>query len=206
MKVKICGITNLEDALLCESLGADALGFIFYNESKRYINTSSAKEIIPLLSPFTMKVGVFVNENPVAVNRIIHNIGLNAVQLHGDEEPEYLKNIHADRIKSFRIKNNFNFDFVKRYEDCYYLFDAYSQNNYGGTGEIFDWKIIPKSLSRKIILAGGISVDNVETIFNEIKPAAIDVSSSLEIEPGKKDRKKVEEFFNKLKKIRSKKW
>jgi phosphoribosylanthranilate isomerase len=206
MKVKICGITNLEDALICESLGANALGFIFYDESKRRIDVTAAKEIIHKLSPFTMKVGVFVNENPDTVNRIIHDVSLNTAQLHGDEEPEYLEKIYAARIKTFRIKNNFNFESLNRYKNCGYLLDTFSQIEYGGTGKRFNWEMIPISLRDKIILAGGISTDNIEQIFNEINPTAIDILSSLEIEPGKKDKKKVEEFFNKIKTIRSKKW
>jgi phosphoribosylanthranilate isomerase len=198
MKVKTCGITNLEDALLCESAGADALGFIFYKKSKRYIEPDSAKEIIKHLSPFTMKVGVFVNNSPDMINAIAADLCLNAVQLHGEESPGTVRKINFPVIKSFRINNLFDFSILEQYSDAYFLFDTYSDVEYGGTGKTFNWEIIPHALKDKIILAGGISIDNIEDIFYKLKPAAVDLSSSLESRPGKKDTKKVKEFFKKI--------
>jgi len=198
MKVKICGITNLEDALLCESQGADALGFIFFRKSKRYIKPELAKKIIMHLSPFTMKVGVFVNESADFINETAADLNLNAVQLHGEESPDSAGKIYLPAIKSFRINNEFDFSVLKKYSNNSFLFDTYSDSDYGGTGRRFNWELIPGDIRNKIILAGGVSTDNIEDIFNYIKPAAVDLSSSLESEPGKKDKDKVEEFFKKI--------
>ncbi|OGV03872.1 MAG: hypothetical protein A2330_10340 [Ignavibacteria bacterium RIFOXYB2_FULL_36_7] len=209
MKVKICGITNVEDALLCESLGADALGFIFYKGSKRFVEPEVAGEIIAKLSPFTVKVGVFVNSSPEEINKTVMEIKLNVVQLHGDENPEVISKINFPVIKSFRIKNGFDFSVLTKYERVSYLFDTYlpggqagSEKEYGGTGKIFNWKLIPEELRNKIILSGGISINNIEEIYKNIKPAAVDLSSSLEIKPGKKDREKVKEFFKTINYLR----
>ena len=196
MRVKICGITNLEDALTCQELGADALGFIFYNKSKRFIPPAKAAEIVRNLSPFIMKVGVFVNESPEIINQIADDVKLNAVQLHGEESPEFLKMIPFQVIKSFRINNGFDFSILDNYKNAWYLFDSFSEKEYGGTGKSFNWNIIPEDIRSKIILAGGVSSDNITEIYHKIKPAAVDISSSLELEPGKKDKGKVEQFFN----------
>ncbi len=203
MKVKICGITNIEDALLCESHGADALGFIFYRESKRYISPQSASEIISRLSPFTLKVGVFVNESIEIVNNITEKIKLNAVQLHGDESAEHAEELFAPVIKSFRINNGFDFTVLNEFKNVSYLLDTYSKAGYGGTGKIFNWDLIPEHLRTRVILAGGINLDNIEFIYKKINPAAVDLSSSLEVKPGIKDGEKVKIFFNKLSNIRS---
>ncbi len=202
VKIKVCGITNLEDALISEECGADAVGFIFYKNSKRFIEPESAKEIICSLSPFTMKVGVFVNESPDFINETAKNLGLNAVQLHGEEEPELINKISYPKIKSFRINNDFDFSKLNEYSNTAFLFDTYSTSEYGGTGKPFDWRLIPGELKNKIILAGGISINNIEEIVNLIKPAAVDLSSSLESEPGKKNKEKVYEFFNKINYLR----
>ncbi|MEO8232892.1 MAG: phosphoribosylanthranilate isomerase [Ignavibacteriota bacterium] len=199
MKVKICGITNLEDALLCEKLGADALGFIFYDKGKRHIEPNSAADIIKLLSPFTLKVGVFVNEIPENINAISKLAGLNIVQLHGDESPQQIIEINLPAIKAFRVSDDFDFDILNDYKNCYFLFDTYSVSEYGGTGTIFNWNIIPQVLKCKIILSGGVSSSNINRIVKEINPCAVDISSSLEEYPGKKSEIKLKEFFNILK-------
>ena len=198
MKIKICGITNLEDALLCESLGADAIGFIFYSKSKRYVTPESAKEIVKQLSAFTIKVGVFVNETPEIINQISKMVGLNFAQLHGDESPQLVEEINLPVIKSFRIDGKFDFEVLNNYQNCYYLLDTFSESDYGGTGKTFDWKLIPDRLKSKIILSGGISSSNIQKLKQEINPYAIDVSSSLEEFPGKKSENKLKEFFNNL--------
>jgi phosphoribosylanthranilate isomerase len=202
LRVKICGITNLEDALLCESLGADALGFILYKKSKRFVEPEVVGKITSELSPFIVKVGVFVNEDTNVINEIAVTSGLNVVQLHGDEKPEIIPKINFPAIKSFRISNGFDFSILKKFEKASYLFDTYSEKEYGGTGKIFNWKLIPSELRRKIILSGGISVDNIEEIYTNIQPAAIDLSSSIESEAGKKDEKKAKEFFKKINYLR----
>ena len=204
MKVKVCGITSLEDALICEACGADALGFIFYRESKRYIKPEAAKEIIKSLSPFTMKVGVFVDEPIEGINLIASEIKFNAIQLSGNESPEYSSKIILPVIKGFRIKADFDFSIIKRYKNTAYLLDAFSSEEFGGTGKKFNWNLIPAHLKNKIILAGGVSVDNIENIYTEIKPAAVDLSSSLEKASGIKDKEKVVNFFKKFNSLRAK--
>ncbi len=198
MKVKICGITNLEDALCAVECGADALGFVFFDKSKRYISPREARKIISQLPPFVYSVGVFVNENPEEINSIASEIKLNAVQLHGDEDSEYLEKINLPIIKAFRVNDNFDWAVLSKFT-CNTLLDTYSKY-FGGSGEKFNWKIIPTEIRNKIILSGGIDVNSLSTIINEIKPAAIDLSSSLEEKPGKKDHNKIKIFFEELKK------
>ena len=195
MKVKICGITNTEDALLCESAGANALGFIFYKKSKRFILPKTAKEIIDHLSPFTVKVGVFVNETAKNINSIAEFTGLNLVQLHGDEEPNIITKIKFPVIKAFRVNEEFNYNIIEKFKNSYILLDSLSKNAYGGTGNSFNWNSIPLKIRNKIILSGGVSNKNIQYIIDNIKPAAVDLSSSIEDFPGKKSKQKVMEFF-----------
>lgn len=204
MKVKICGITNIEDALLAEQLGADAIGFIFYKASKRYISPEVAELISNNLSAFTLKVGVFVNETEDEINRIAKAAKLNLIQLHGDEMPELAPRLLLPSIKSFRIKEDFDFSLLEKYPSANFLLDTFSQNEFGGTGKTFDWNIIPLPIRSRIIIAGGVSEKNVEEIFTKINPYAVDVSSSLEISPGKKDHDKMKSFFQIINQLRSK--
>ena len=203
MRVKICGITNTSDALICQRQGADALGFVFYHGSKRYIAPDQAQQITAGLSPLIMKIGVFVNESAKMINKIATQIGLNAVQLHGEEPPDYVTKIHLPVIKSFRVDPEFDFSKLKDYQNCYYLLDTFSAQEYGGTGIAFNWQRIPEELRQSIILAGGISTDNIDVIYREIKPVAIDISSALEEYPGKKDPEKIRQFMNKYKSLKN---
>ncbi|MBI5661198.1 MULTISPECIES: phosphoribosylanthranilate isomerase [Ignavibacterium] len=202
MKIKVCGITNPADALLCEQLGADAIGFVFYPGSKRHIMPDEAAEIVKQLNPFTIKVGVFVDENPVLINEIVRTVGLNMVQLHGGETPEDISLMNVPAIKSFRVDNNFDFSVLEHYSDSLILLDSFDKEEFGGTGKTFNWSIIPENVKSKIILAGGINSGNIEDVFHKVKPKAIDVSSSLEEFPGKKSKEKVIQFFNKINSIR----
>jgi phosphoribosylanthranilate isomerase len=202
MQVKICGITNINDALLSCELGANALGFIFYEKSKRYISYVQATEIIRQLPPFVLKVGIFVNPLIHEINEAALSIGLNAVQLHGDETPSYIEQINLPVIKAFRINNEFDYRQMEVYKNCTFLLDSYSPDNLGGTGMTFDWTTIPMKFREQVILAGGISSENIEYIFKHIKPQAIDLSSSLESSPGRKDPNKLKEFFTKVNKLR----
>ena len=202
MKIKICGITNTEDALRAESLGADALGFIFYKKSKRYISPVEVKKITKELSPFTTKVGVFVNDTLQQINKVSEETGINVVQLYGNEDPDTLSNLLLPVIKVFRINDKFDFGQLDNYMDFTILLDKHSDNDFGGTGKKFNWEIIPIDIRGKIILAGGISIEDLDSLMKKFKPAGIDLSSSLESEPGKKDRKKMEEFFKKVNQLR----
>lgn len=195
MKIKVCGITNIDDARLCESLGADAQGFIFYKESKRFVTKQKAKEIIDALNPFTLKVGVFVNESASTINNFIKEIGLNIVQLHGNESLNDVQKINSPVIKAFRVSDTFDYELINQYNNNFIMLDNHDANFIGGTGKKFDWNNIPEKIKSRIILAGGIDLQNLELIFKDIKPFAIDVSSSLENSPGKKDKNKLIEFF-----------
>jgi phosphoribosylanthranilate isomerase len=199
VRVKICGITNLEDALLCQKYGADALGFIFYQKSPRYISPEKAAEITAHLSPFITKTGVFVNESAENINRTAETAGLSLVQLHGDESPDFARNIKLPVMKAFRIKEGFDFKLLEQYPGCSFLLDSFDTDAYGGSGQSFDWQLIPEKLRHRIVLAGGVSLENIEKICTDIKPAAVDVSSSLEDAPGIKNHEKVIEFLNRIK-------
>lgn len=205
MRIKICGITNIEDALKAYGLGADALGFIFYKNSKRFIDAEKVKTIISELPPFIEKIGVFVNEVLAEINRIAEYCGLTNAQLHGDESPEICDAVSVPVIKAFRVNENFDFEIMNNYKVNHFLLDAFDKNEYGGTGLKFNWNLIPSHLRKKIILAGGITIENLEEIICKISPAAIDLSSSVESEPGKKDHKKLKEFFEKFNELREKK-
>ncbi len=204
MRVKICGITNLDDAKLCCELGADAIGFIFYEKSKRFIDYASADEIINSLPAFITKVGVFVNERLETINNVSQKLGLNVVQLHGDEKPSDIDKINLPVIKSFNINEHFDFLQLKYYGNASLLLDTYSKEQLGGTGISFDWSLIPPDLKNKIILAGGVSAANIEYIYNNIQPQAVDLSSSVESSSGKKDRTKLKEFFKIFNQLRCK--
>lgn len=202
IRIKVCGITNLEDAKLCYELGADALGFIFYEHSKRYIDFEKAFTIISELPAFVSKVGVFVNEPFITINHIAQSVGLTHVQLHGDEDQLFINKVNHPVIKALRVNKDFAFSSLNFYSGCTILLDTFSDKEIGGTGLTFDWNTIPKDLRSKVILAGGVSVDNIVDIFTKIKPQAVDISSSLETEAGKKDEKKLREFFHVINQLR----
>ena len=204
MRVKICGITRTADAKICEDLGAHALGFIFYPESPRYIRPEEAAEIIAQTGPFIDKVGVFVNESAERVNEIAARCRLSMVQLHGEESPEYIRQIHVPVIKGWRVSADFDYQKLNQYRDCFVLLDAYVASGYGGTGKTFDWSRIPGEIRSKLILAGGVSVENIAYIYQHIQPAAVDLSSSVESAPGVKDNDKIRVFMNAVKKIQTK--
>lgn len=196
--IKICGITNLEDALLSIEAGAYALGFNFYKRSPRYIEPAKAREIIEKLPDSILNVGVFVNEElPDDVARITYEAKLNAVQLHGEESNEYcaaLKNYRV--IKALRVSDDFKPEDVLKFDVDAILLDAYSRDEHGGTGKIFDWRIARETqkLFPKLFLAGGLTPDNISEAIKEVKPYAVDACSGLEITNGKKDSAKVKAF------------
>ena len=201
--VKICGITNLEDALASCEYGADAIGFIFYRNSPRFIEPHKAGEIIKKIPPFVAAVGVFVNEDISAVNKIAREAGLNAVQLHGNESTEFCEKITGRVIKSFKVKKGEAktlYHEMQKYNVSGYLLDTYKEELEGGTGVVFDWDIAMEAgrLGR-IILAGGLTPENVADAIKKARPYAVDVSSGVEERPGKKDLKKVREFIRKAK-------
>ena len=200
-KVKICGITNLEDALLCVKFGADALGFNFYPKSPRYILPEKAREIIRQLPAEVLKVGVFVNESLEKIAEIAATAELNALQLHGEETPEFTKELKTktglEIIKAFRVSSEFQPEDVLQYEVDAILLDAYNPQEHGGTGETFNWEIAEKvqEIFPKMYLAGGLNQDNIARAIFEVKPFAVDACSGLEIEKGKKEKTKLINFI-----------
>ena len=196
-KVKICGITNREEGLAAEEFGADALGFVFYRKSPRYIKPEQARKIIGQLGPFVIPVGVFVNEERKNIKEIIAATGIEAVQLHGEESPAYCASFRNVKvIKAFRVSDEFDLERLNHYTVDAFLLDAYSKAAYGGTGETFSWEIARRAKAYgRIILAGGLTPENVAGAIREVEPYAVDVSSGVEQSPGVKDREKVRTFI-----------
>ena len=196
-KIKICGITNLEDALAAAEYGADAVGFIFYAGSRRFIDPESVSEITKKLPPFLKKIGVFVNEEPERVIDITDIAGLDIVQLHGDETPHYCRDLNFPHIKSFRVKDSLDPDEIRKFDTPFVLFDTYSEKEYGGTGSAFNWNLLKdKQLDDKyVIISGGLDPGNVSEGIKKTMPYAVDVSSGVELSPGKKDKEKIKNFI-----------
>lgn len=196
-KVKICGITNTEDAMLAAGLGAWAIGFIFYSKSPRYITPEKAQEISQKIKEYgTKTIGVFVNEKPEIINEIAEIVKLDYVQLHGNETVEDCEKLNIPFIKTIRDINETGI-----YSNAIaFLVDAVDTENWGGTGKLADWEFA-KSLKKHniLILSGGLSSDNIEKVLHVVKPDFVDLSSSLEISPGKKNHKLMREFFEKIK-------
>jgi phosphoribosylanthranilate isomerase len=202
VRVKICGITRIEDAILCAELGADAIGFIFYKNSKRFIEYATAKSIIDALPFFIHKVGVFVDQSIDIINQKAKSIGLTAVQLHGNETQSDIEKINLPVIKALRISDESDLYQINNYKNCKILLDAFSNNELGGTGKKFNWNLIPEEIKNNIILSGGIKINDLEFIFSQIKPEGIDLSSGVEVLPGIKDHKILTEFFIEYRKLR----
>ena len=202
VKVKICGLTNLEDAFASVNFGADYLGFILYPKSPRYISPERAYEILKKIPEGVKKVAVVVNGEPQFLKELL-NTGFDFVQLHGDEKPEILKALHPERvIKVFRIGKDLNFEQLKGWEGVFaFLLDTYKRGVYGGTGETFNWDIAEEFVKRgyRIFLSGGLNPDNVERAVCKVKPYAVDVSSGVELKKGKKDLEKLRKFIERAK-------
>jgi phosphoribosylanthranilate isomerase len=202
VRVKICGITNPEDASLAAALGAHALGFIFYPKSPRSVKPEAAQDIIRRLPPFVLSVGVFVDEEAGVVREIAATVGLDWVQLHGQETPEYCRSLGRRVVKGFRIKNQSSLKVLPNYRSAVQaiLLDTYRPGTPGGTGETFDWKVARQAKEYgPIILAGGLTPTNVAQAIGVAQPAAVDVASGVEKEPGRKDSEKLKAFFESVK-------
>jgi phosphoribosylanthranilate isomerase len=195
--VKICGITNIADALAATNAGADALGLMFYEKSPRNIALKNAAEIARQLPPYVIKVGVFVNTPETEVMRAVSECGLNILQFHGDETPDYCQLFPVMTIKAFRIRDAASLKALSDYKTDAWLLDAYSPDKPGGTGEKFNWDLAMEAqkLGRPIFLAGGLTPENVAEAVGRVRPYAVDVSSGVEASPGKKDHEKVRAFI-----------
>ena len=198
--VKICGITNLDDALAAVAAGADALGFNFYKPSPRYITPQHAREIIEQLPKSLLTVGVFVNEeSPDVVRSIAGEAGIRALQLHGDESPEYCRELAGYYvIKTFAVSDTFDVATAKAYDVEAIMLDTKHNRLRGGTGRVFDWSVARQAALTipKLFLAGGLSPENIENAVEIVRPFAVDACSALEDTPGKKNPERMRVFVN----------
>ena len=202
VKVKICGMTNLKDALLAAESGADAVGFIFYKESPRSISQKEVKEIVVQLPPFVETVGVFANETSDKVNRIAERCRLTAVQLHGNESPAFCRRIKGRVVKAFRVKDAESLKGISGYDVSGFLLDSYNDGGRGGTGQVFDWNLALRAKKQGlVIIAGGLNPYNVYTAIHRIKPYGVDVCSGVEKSAGVKDPQKISEFIRAVRKF-----
>jgi len=201
LRVKICGITNLDDALAAIHYGADALGFVFYPQSPRSVTPQMAKEIISALPPFITTVGVFVNERISEIERIARLSGIDIIQLHGSESPEYCNNLNKKIIKAIRVKDLTDLEPLKHYNTSAFLLDTYTPEHIGGTGLVFNWEIaIEAKRFGRVILAGGLNPENIGDAVKMVQPYGVDVASGIEgSEKGKKDHKKLRLFIERAK-------
>jgi phosphoribosylanthranilate isomerase len=196
---KICGITNLSDAQAAAIHGASAIGFIFYEKSSRAISIEDAKFISRHLSNDISKVGVFVNHDKAFIEEAIRSVSLNIIQLHGDETPGFCNQFDVPVFKAVRIKNEASLSVMDQYNVAGFLLDTFSNKQYGGTGETFDWSLLNEQIDTPIILSGGLNPDNILDAIDSVNPAAIDVNSGVELSPGKKDHQKINLLFENLK-------
>ena len=204
VRIKICGITNLEDALLSARLGAHALGFIFYPKSPRKVEVEAAREIISQLPPFILTVGVFVDEEAASVREVATRAGLDWLQLHGKESPEYCRSLGRRVIKAFRIQDESSLAEIAKYQGSVqaFLLDTYKKGEVGGTGETFNWDTARQARQYgPIILAGGLTSANVAQAITIAQPQAVDVASGAEASPGKKDQDKLRAFFKAIERV-----
>ena len=195
--VKICGLTREEDALAAAQLGAHALGFVFYPPSPRHIDARRAAQIIRQLPPFVTTVGLFVNADAAEVLRILDEVPLGLLQFHGDETPQYCAQFRKPYIKALRVRPETDLlQYALGFKDARgLLLDAYVAGIPGGTGESFDWDLIPPGLPLPVVLSGGLHSANVGAAIQRVRPCAVDVSSGVEASRGIKDMQKMQDFF-----------
>ncbi len=200
MKIKICGITNREDADGAVAAGADALGFVMYRKSPRWVDPSVARTIVAGLPPFVLPVGVFVNEEGETVRALMDECGFVFAQLHGDESPLYCQDLRRPALKALRLKDRDTILTLAGFQGQAnvrgFVIDAYSDHTYGGTGQTVDWTLaLEAAQSAPIILAGGLNPANVAEAIRMVRPYGVDVSSGVEKSPGKKDHHKLKAFI-----------
>ena len=203
--VKICGITNLDDALAAVEAGADALGFNFYKPSPRYITPQHASEIIDQLPKSLLTVGVFVDARLDSVKAIAQEANLQALQLHGDESPAYCRELATNHyvIKTFAVSDSFDLETPNAYEVEAIMLDTKHNSLRGGTGRVFDWSVAQRLAATipKLFLAGGLSPENIENAIKTVRPFAVDACSALEDNPGKKNEERMRVFVNTVRRV-----
>lgn len=200
IRIKICGITRVEDAVAAARLGADAVGLVFYSGSPRAVTCDKAREIAAALPPFVAKVGLFVNAGHAAINEILQSVPLDVIQFHGDEEPADCTLYSKPYIKAVKMHPDVN---VRQQASKYaaaaaLLLDTYQEGRHGGTGQTFDWSRIPEDLHKPLILAGGLTPANVAEAVMRTRPYAVDVSGGVETGKGIKDARKMAEFIREV--------
>lgn len=197
-RVKICGITTSQDALMACQYGADALGFVFYKKSPRYVSPEVANAIVAQLPPFVVPVALFVDEDPAVIHSIINENSRWLIQFHGSENEVECASFKRPYIKALRVKESDNIaELVDQYSSAMaILLDAYKAGVPGGTGEQFDWALIPEKLSKPIVLAGGLSPENIAKAVDQVSPYAVDVSGGVELSKGIKSASKVQQFIS----------
>ena len=202
-RIKICGITNIDDALMSIDAGADALGFNFVPDTPRYLkDTKAAAKIIEQLPPFITTVGLFVNADPELIQSIADECHLDMLQLHGDESPQFCQGFNRRVIKAVRIKDESSCSHLSDYRVSGYLLDTYVKGALGGTGVAFDWRLAVKAKQYgRIVLAGGLDPDNVASAVRQVRPYGVDVSSRVEASPGRKDPVKVRAFIQNVREV-----
>ncbi len=193
IRVKICGITRLEDAITASSLGVDALGFIFYQKSKRYIAPADAAALIRRIPPFVSTVGVFVNASLDDICSVAGLTGIGAIQLHGDEPPEFCRQCPGRVIKAFRVSADFRLSTIRQYTNISaFLLDTWDESLHGGTGRPMDWSIAAKAAQfGNLILAGGLNPSNLAEAIETVSPYGVDLNSGIEVMPGQKNPQKM---------------
>ena len=203
VRSKICGITRIEDALAAVEAGADAIGLVFYAKSPRAVTVQQARTIIAALPPFVTTVGLFVDASRCELGEILDAVPLDLLQFHGDESPAACDGYHRPYIKALRVKPGDDIAAqVALYKNASgVLLDTYVPGIPGGTGEAFDWSLVPVGLSKPVILAGGLTVDNVAGAISRVRPYAVDVSGGVEAAKGIKDAKMIRAFIQAVKAV-----
>ncbi len=197
--IKICGISNIESLKIILKYPVSAIGFIFYNKSPRFITPIEATELSKHIPQSIKKVGVFVNETVEKVKQICNHVKLDFIQLHGNEDQDYINNFSTPIIKAIRVGNDFTSQSLTNYKVHSFLLDTFQPGIFGGTGETFNWDLIKKRDSPiPIILSGGLNPQNIMTAVNKVNPSAIDINSGVEKCPGEKDDMKISTLFSKL--------
>ncbi len=197
--VKICGITSERDALCAVEQGADLIGFILWDKSKRYISPGDVRPIVDTVQGAVKTVGVFVDEELGELNKLVIGMGVDYVQLHGSESVEYVSQVEAKVIKAVRVKGKRDIEKALKYKDVadYILLDTFVENEQGGTGKTFDWSLAAQISDQvPVLLSGGLNAANVAGAIEVVKPFGVDVSSGVESSPGVKDLNKIEEFIS----------
>lgn len=199
-RVKICGITRVEDGLAAANAGADTIGLVFYEKSPRHVTIDQAQAIVQALPPFVSVTGLFVDADVLAVNTVLQALHLDVLQFHGNETPSYCAQFDRPYIKALRMKEGLDLtQCVADYHDAKgLLLDTYKKGVPGGTGESFNWSMVPKDLKKPIILAGGLKPSNVVEAINAVHPYAVDVSGGVESSPGIKDDIKINDLIEKV--------